>query len=353
MVRKEFATENSRMQAILTSMVDGVVGLDTEARIMQVNRAAEKIFMRREVHLIGQNFTTLLGLLEIDRMIQQVLQTGQEAFVEMRIFPNSESFYRIHIVPIIGADGGTEGAVAVFHDVTDARKFDQMRTEFVANVSHELRTPLTSIKGFVETLLDGAMEDQMLCRRFLTIIDNETDRLTRLIEDLLSLSAIESKDIKVTKRRVNLVESAKTVFNVLGPQAAEKKLRMELIFPKYVPCIEADEDLINQVLINLIDNAIKYTPDEGKIVVRLQTDGPWVDIKVIDTGLGIPEESLPRLFERFYRVDKARSRGQGGTGLGLAIVKHIIELHAGEVFVESEIGVGTTFTVRLRINTQN
>ncbi|MGE5371808.1 MAG: two-component system histidine kinase PnpS [Solirubrobacterales bacterium] len=342
-----FATENSRMQAILTSMADGVVGLDNEGRIMQFNRAAEKIFMRREQEVLGHTFESMLNLIKVDQMVRTVLKTGREVLAEMKVFPGSEYIFHIHILPIKGVST-TEGAVAVFHDVTDARKFDQMRSEFVANVSHELRTPLTSIKGFVETLLDGALEDQMLCRRFLTIIDNETNRLTRLIEDLLNLSAIESKEIRVHLRRVNLIESVKTVFNVLGPQAAEKKIRMELIYPRCLPPVQADEDLIGQVLINLIDNAIKYTPAGGRIVVRISADDKWISVHIMDSGMGIPKDSLPRLFERFYRVDKARSRGKGGTGLGLAIVKHIMELHEGEVFVESELGVGTTFTIRLR-----
>ncbi|MGE5395961.1 MAG: two-component system histidine kinase PnpS [Chitinophagales bacterium] len=346
----DFVSEKSRMEAILASMVDAVVAIDSYGRIMQVNRAAENIFMRREYFLLGQTFKNLLDMAELDGMVQRVLTTGQEEFCESGVFQGSENIYRIHVVPIKGENNETEGAVAVFHDFTDARKFDLMRTEFVANVSHELRTPLTSIKGFVETLLDGALEDSMLCRRFLSIIDNETDRLTRLIDDLLSLSSIESKAAKVNMKYVNLAESIKSVFNILGPQAADKELRMELIYPRGLPCVNADEDLLGQVLINLIDNAIKYTPDHGKIVVRIHREGRKVVTDITDTGIGIAKESLPRLFERFYRVDKARSRGLGGTGLGLAIVKHIVELHGGEVFVESEVGQGSTFTFCLWIS---
>ncbi|MGE5415524.1 MAG: two-component system histidine kinase PnpS [Acidobacteriota bacterium] len=340
----EFSSETRRMQAILTSMVDAVIAVDKQGRIMQVNRAAENLFMRREAFLLGQNFQSFLKQAEMDAMIGKVLHTGLEVQQESTLFLGSDSIYRIHIVPIKGANDETDGAVAVFHDITDARKFDQMRSEFVANVSHELRTPLTSIKGFVETLLDGALEDNMLCRRFLSIIDSETDRLTRLIEDLLSLSAIESKEIKVHMTQVNLVESVKSVFNILGPQASERNLRMELIYPSALPLVRADDDLIGQVLINLIDNAIKYTTDEGKVLVRIHQEGKKIVTKITDTGIGISPESLPRLFERFYRVDKARSRVLGGTGLGLAIVKHILELHGGEVFVESQVGVGSTFT---------
>lgn len=340
----QFGNENSRIKAILASMVDGVIAFDDQGRIIQANRAAENMFMRREEHLLGETFRTLLGLEHIDDAVKKVLRTGQEVFFESSIFEQSEFIYRIHVVPIRNEAGEVEGAVAVFHDITDARKFDLMRSEFVANVSHELRTPLTSIKGFVETLLDGALEDKMLCRRFLTIIDSETDRLTRLIDDLLSLSAIESKEIKVNFKPLNLVEQVKTVFNILAPQVAEKKLRLELIYPKTLPWVRGDEDLINQVLINLLDNAIKYTAQKGKIIVRLSQDGNKVVARITDTGIGIPGESLPRLFERFYRVDKARSRVLGGTGLGLSIVKHILELHGGDVYAESKVGEGSTFT---------
>lgn len=341
---RDFNSEKGRMQAILTSMVDGVVAVDKDGRIVQANRAAENMFMRREQYMLGQTFTSLFNLNELEEMIKKVLQSNQEVFEDNGLFHGSENIYRIHIVPIRNDDNETEGAVAVFHDVTDARVFDQMRSEFVANVSHELRTPLTSIKGFVETLLDGALEDKLLCRRFLSIIDNETNRLTRLIDDLLSLSSIENKEIKVHMARVNLVESVKSVFNILGPQATDKNLSMELIYPSHLPCVKADEDLVGQVLINLLDNAIKYTPDNGKIVVRISRQKGKLITRITDTGIGIPKESLPRLFERFYRVDKARSRVQGGTGLGLAIAKHIVELHGGNVFVDSEPGQGSTFT---------
>ncbi len=332
------------MQAILASMVDGLVAVDKEGRISMVNRAAEGLFMLQKQHLLGQTFESLLDTPDLHNTIIKVLRTGVEFRVEYNLFPNQENIYRINIVPLKGENDEIEGALAVFHDITDARKFDRMRSEFVANVSHELRTPLTSIKGFVETLLDGALEDKMLCRRFLSIIDSETDRLTRLIDDLLTLSAMETKEIRVNLQNVNLVESVKNVFNIMGPQAEDKNLRMELIYSPQAGWVKADQDLIGQVLINLIDNAIKYSSDGGKIVVRIFNENGKTVIKVSDTGIGIAKESLHRVFERFYRVDRARSRVHGGTGLGLAIVKHIVELHGGEVFVSSQVGVGSTFT---------
>jgi two-component system phosphate regulon sensor histidine kinase PhoR len=220
-----------------------------------------------------------------------------------------------------------------------------MRSEFVGNVSHELRTPLTSIKGFLETLLDGAMENSVLCRRFLSIMDTETNRLSRLIEDLLSLSSIESKERILRPKPVCMVHSVRSVLNMFGPQISERQLRVDFIYQRDLSRINADEDLLNQVLVNLLDNAIKYTPQKGNITIRCRNQQNRVMTTITDTGVGIPRESLPRVFERFYRVDKARSRDQGGTGLGLSIVKHIVESHGGEVFVESEIGKGSTFGV--------
>jgi two-component system phosphate regulon sensor histidine kinase PhoR len=204
---------------------------------------------------------------------------------------------------------------------------------------------LTSIKGFVETLLDGAMENSDLCRRFLSIIDNETYRLSRLIEDLLTLSSIESKERPMFLMPLCMVHSVFNVMNIMGPQISEKSLRVDFIYDRNLAYISADEDLLNQVIINLLDNAIKYTPRNGTVTIRTREFNSRVVTTFTDTGMGIPRESLPRVFERFYRVDKARSRDRGGTGLGLSIVKHIVEAHGGEVFVESEVGKGSTFGV--------
>jgi len=334
--------EKMTMNAILTSMAEGVIVLDRQAKIIMANKSAENIFVVKEGVLKGRRFYGYPDYEQISAKVEEVLKNGKEAFIETAIKPHSQIF-QVHVAPIKGSNGEIEGAVAVFHDVTDARNFDQMRSEFVSNVSHELRTPLTSIKGFVETLLDGAMENNVLCRRFLTIIDSETFRLSRLIEDLLTLSSIESKEQAVVTHPVCMPRYVSNVMNVLGPQISEKDLQVEYIYDNALPYVHADEDLLNQVLINLLDNAIKYTPGGGKITIRSQERDNRVVTTITDTGMGIPRESLPRVFERFYRVDKARSRDLGGTGLGLAIVKHIVESHGGEVMVDSEVGKGSTF----------
>lgn len=341
---QDFHQDETTINAILSSMAEGVLVLNKQSRIISANKAAENIFLVRDGVLTGKTFSDLTEYTEISEMIGEVLKNGKEIFVETGIKPHIQ-IYRVHMAPIRGEHQNINGAVAVFHDVTDARNFDQMRSEFVANVSHELRTPLTSIKGFVETLLDGAMENNVLCRRFLNIIENETYRLSRLIEDLLTLSSIESKEHNIKGEPLCIARRVINVMNILGPQISEKSLQVEYIYNHDMPYVHGDEDLLNQVFINLLDNAIKYTPRKGKIIIRSRSSNNRVITTITDTGVGIPHESLPRVFERFYRVDKARSRNHGGTGLGLAIVKHIVESHGGEVMVESEIGKGSTFGV--------
>jgi two-component system phosphate regulon sensor histidine kinase PhoR len=338
------AQEKVIMQALLAGMVDGVLVVDLSGCIFMANRAAENLFLVREGSLVGKQLIYINENTKINEMIRRVLRTGKEVFAETVVRPSTKIF-RVHVVAIKEDEDTVKGAMAVFHDVTDVRNFDQVRSEFVGNVSHELRTPLTSIKGFVETLLDGAMEDRVLCRRFLNIIDAETERLSRLIDDLLTLSSIESKECIIHPKPVCIIRSMRSVMNIFGPQISEKKLHVEFIYPPRGFLIFADENLLGQVLINLLDNAIKYTPGNGKIVIRCRKQDTRVFITFTDTGVGIPHESIPRVFERFYRVDKARSRDQGGTGLGLAIVKHIVESHGGDVFVESNIGKGSTFGV--------
>lgn len=332
------------MNAVLSNMAEEVLVINDRARVVLVNRAAEKLLMLKSDEIIGRLFFSLVDNQKINDMVCTVLRNGKDMFAETTL-RNRAQVFRIHVAPIVIDSESIEGAVVVFHDVTDARNFDQMRAEFVGNVSHELRTPLTSIKGFVETLLDGALEDRILCRRFLNIIDSETDRLSRLIEDLLTLSSIESKERMIRMESVCIIQSIRNVLNILAPQISDKSLRVEFIYQQTISLIHADADLLNQVLINLLDNAVKYTPPGGSITIRCFQKEGRVVTTITDTGVGIPRESLPRIFERFYRVDKARSREMGGKGLGLAIVKHIIDLHGGEVFVESEAGMGSTFGV--------
>jgi two-component system phosphate regulon sensor histidine kinase PhoR len=229
-----------------------------------------------------------------------------------------------------------------------------MRTEFVANVSHELKTPLTSIKGFVETLKMSDMENQQDNMRFLNIIEDEADRLYRLINDILSLSELEQKKAKIKKESINIEKSVIEVLSMLKGQSEEKNIETSMSMQEGLKSLIGDSDKIKQMLINLIENAIKYTPENGKVAVEaynlVDEDGREnIVIKVADNGIGIPKQHIPRLFERFYRVDKARSRKVGGTGLGLAIVKHVVILFNGKIEVNSEVGKGTEFKITIPV----
>ncbi|HLN63281.1 MAG TPA: ATP-binding protein, partial [Symbiobacteriaceae bacterium] len=231
----------------------------------------------------------------------------------------------------------------VLQDITRARKLEQMRTDFVSNVTHELRTPLTSINGFAETLLEGALDDPETARHFVGIIKRESEHLGRLIEDILDLSRIEGGKWKVKKEWLHLAELAEETAGRLASKAESLGVDLRIEVSSDLPAIQGDPGRLAQVMLNLVDNALKYTPAGGSVTVAAEDLGQSVRVKVIDTGAGIPKIDLPRLFERFYRVDKARSRATGGTGLGLSIVKHIVEAHGGSVGVESEIGEGSTF----------
>ncbi|HNT36848.1 MAG TPA: ATP-binding protein, partial [bacterium] len=246
------------------------------------------------------------------------------------------------------ASGRTVGAVVVFSDVTRLRRLENMRRDFVANVSHELRTPVTSIKGFVETLLDGAINDRDDAQRFLGIIARHADRLNAIIEDLLTLSRIEQevRRAEIEREVCRLRPILASVIEVCSLRAAEKSIRTELSCEDTLEC-KMNAPLVEQAVINLVDNAIKYSPSEATVQIAAQQTNDACTISVEDSGCGIPQEHLPRLFERFYRVDKARSRNLGGTGLGLAIVKHIVQAHQGTVSVVSEMGKGSRFTIHI------
>ncbi|GAB4272554.1 two-component system histidine kinase PnpS [Thermincola ferriacetica] len=342
---KEITEEKNKIQAILTSMVEGVIAVDKDTRILLVNPAFEKIFNVVADQVIGLTVIEGIRNYELEKILLKALKKGRTINQEIEIVPLRRAF-RVNVVPLMRKEK-IVGVVAVFRDIAEIRELEKMRSEFVANVSHELRTPLTSIKGFVETLLDGAMEDREVARRFLEIINVETNRLSRLINDILSLSSIEAKNKEISRSPVNFNEIVEKVLPILVPMAEEKNITVETDIHPDLPVIMANEDLIKQVLINLVDNAIKYTPENGRVVLSATPSGGGLKVSVKDTGIGIPPESMSRLFERFYRVDKARSRELGGTGLGLAIVKHALEAHGGTIKVESQVGMGSKFTFYL------
>ncbi|MFZ3129592.1 MAG: ATP-binding protein [Desulfosporosinus sp.] len=347
MIVQNGTQEAQRIETILAGMQEGVVAVDHLGRVVLVNSAAERIFQRQGINRELKYLLELTYDSELEHLVRKVL-SGQQPSA-MRETHIAQRTVQSKINPYFSGQGQIGGAVIVIHDVTELRRLEQMRTEFVANVSHELRTPLTSIKGFVETLLDGAAEDPALRDRFMKIIQAETLRLQRLIEDLLTLANSEGRDNRprISSGKGSYVQKAyETIKPLILSFAQTKGIMVEVDLPETLPPLLIGEDLLSQLLLNLLENAVKYT-SKGRVWLHARVGHEYIHLEFGDTGCGIPEEMLPRIFERFYRVEKARSREQGGTGLGLSIVKHILEEIGGTISVTSQLGVGTVFTCDL------
>ncbi|MGM8366270.1 two-component system histidine kinase PnpS [Virgibacillus sp. W0181] len=345
-------TIHEQMQAeqfstVIDNSQSGLVLIDEKGYIHLVNRKFISIF--------GNDPQDYIGYLYYDVLENETIhQTVQETFLYeknmKRLFTHYKEtdkyFLEIVGAPIFNDRNMLRGAVLVLYDITELKKLEVMRKDFVANVSHELKTPITSIKGFAETLLDETMDDPETRKQFLGIIYEESKRIQVLIEDLLILSKLEKDEFQLVFSNINLSKLLEDIVPLIQHQATENNIDFTtnvLSDAKFV----ADKERIKQVLINLLANAISYTPAGGEINLTIDETEDFVSIQVTDTGIGIEQEALPRIFERFYRVDKARSRNTGGTGLGLAIVKHIVEVHDGKISVESELNKGTTFSVYL------
>ncbi|HYG60331.1 MAG TPA: phosphate regulon sensor histidine kinase PhoR [Symbiobacteriaceae bacterium] len=339
----ELAYEKSRLETILRTMTDGVLLLDSKKRIITINPAAQGMFGITEREAIGRDHLEITHHFDLEQLLTRVLRTGEPDMLEIKRARPEEQILEARLAPL----GDGQGVLIVLGDITRARKLEHMRTEFVSNVTHELRTPLTSIRGFAETLLEGALDDPDTARHFVGIIKRESEHLGQLIEDVLDLSRIESGKMRMNKEPVHLPTLAEETVGRFFPRAEKQGVDLRIDIPAALAPIAGDHARLAQVLINLVDNALKYTPAGGSVTVSAEELGTMVRIRVSDTGTGIPRANLPRLFERFYRVDKARSRATGGTGLGLSIVKHIVESHGGTIGVESDLGKGTTFTFTL------
>jgi len=314
---------------------------DREGRIVSINHAIERIFQVTRQDVEGRTFLESIRNNEIADMITAVLETGSPLSKEITLVYPVQGVFQINAIPIFYGNS-INGSLSVIHDITGIKRLERMRQDFIANVSHELKTPLTSIKGFVETLLEGALEDKDNNRRFLQIIQDHTERLDSLVSDLLSLSHLESKEISLKKEILDLREQLEAVVSGFASQIKRMKVEVRNDLPAGIR-VSADRERIGQVFTNLMDNAIKFNKEKGTIRISAQEAGGKIKVFIEDSGVGIPPKDLPRIFERFYRVDKARSREMGGTGLGLSIVKHIIELHGGTVGVESTEGLGSRF----------
>lgn len=334
-----------RFISLLENMASGVLLLDARGKILLINSMAAQLLGRPREELIGQTHLAASHHYELGELIEQCRRSGQRLRQELTVYYPRERVLDVHLSPV-PSRAGMGGVVVVMHDITEIRRLEQLRREFVTNVSHELRTPLTAVKGFAETLLDGAAEDPETLRNFLTIIWRESDRMHRMIGELLDLSKIESGQVKLDFQTISVKEQAEDVLRLIRPTAHERQLTVQLVALQDC-AIEADPDRFRQILLNLLTNALTYTPPDGLVELRIECVDGGVWVRVRDTGIGIPKNDLPHLFERFYRVNKDRSRESGGTGLGLAIVKQLVESHHGSIEVESELGKGSQFSVFL------
>ncbi|WP_286170375.1 ATP-binding protein [Halocella sp. SP3-1] len=343
----QISREKNRAEAILTNMVDGLIAVDSNMKLTIINPAA-RIMFSIEGDVRGKNIIEIFRHHEIDQTLEKSLNSNEIISQEIVIQKDEKKIYDCNFVPISNEEGFVIGGIIVFSDITELRKLEQHRKEFVGNVSHELKTPLTSIIGYVDTILDNDIKDHIIINKFLKIIKAETDRLFLLIKDLLDLSKLEAKKSYILRAAILNKIIDKTVL-VLSEKAEDKEIELIKDVPKLLPLVYMIPEQIEQVFINLIDNSIKYTPDQGKVIVRAYEGDGKVIVEIEDNGFGIPEKEQERIFERFYRVDKARSRSMGGTGIGLSIVKHIIYNHNSEIEVESQPGQGSLFRFYLDI----
>jgi two-component system phosphate regulon sensor histidine kinase PhoR len=340
--------QRDRLTTLIENIGAGLILIDSRGFINLINKGYIDIFHVNPENYLSKQYYEVIDHEDISSIIAEVFRTEKKITKQLMIPLEIERrYFVIYGVPIIGNNSVWKGVLLVFHDITELKKLEQVRKDFVANVSHELKTPITSIKGFTETLLDGAMENKETLEAFLSIILKESNRLQTLILDLLELSKIEQHGFKLNLQKIDLYILLNEVITILNGKAEKKDIQLQLICSDSKVDINGDVDRLKQVFINLIVNAITYTPNKGKVTVFLKEQENTVRIHIKDTGVGIEKKEIPRIFERFYRVDRARSRNSGGTGLGLAIVKHLVEAHHGNIVVHSVIGEGSEFMIEL------
>jgi len=340
--------QRNKLEAVLSSMDEGVIAIDRDEKILSINQAAVRMFKSNPYNLEQRSIQEVIRNHELHKIIKKAISNGEHLEGDVVLYQDEESILNVQTTLLLDEGENFIGILVVLNDVTRLRRLENMRKEFVSNVSHEIKTPLTAIKGFVETLSQGAMENPGETKRFLNIIEKHVNRLVALIEDLMHLSVIEQKDKSegITLEKGHIRSVIKTAIQICQAKAEAKKIKINLICPEDISA-GIDPPLLEQAAVNLLDNAIKYSEAGGLIRIEAITTDTEVSISFKDYGIGIPKEHLPRLFERFYRVDKARSRKLGGTGLGLAIVKHIVQTHGGYVTVESNPGEGSNFVIHL------
>lgn len=343
---EEVTAGKVRLEAVLLSMFEGVMVLDAGGKIRLMNERLKE-YLKVEDEPVGRRPLEVIRNIEIQEIVDKSLKIKQGLeSKELSVLMPDERILSVHATPIINK-GNTEGSVLVFYDITELRRLEKIRQDFVANVSHELRTPIASIKGYAETLLNGALDDKENARDFIEIIYSDSDRLANLINDILDLSKIESGQLKLIMKPISIIPVVKKVVKLLDKQARSKGIKVEVNIPKTISKVIADKERMSQVILNLLDNAIKYNTLNGSIIISFKENEKIIKLSMADTGPGIPEKDIDRVFERFYRVDKARSCELGGTGLGLSIVRHIVEAHGGRVEVQSIVDKGSVFSFTL------
>jgi len=342
--------QRDEYQSVLAGMSEAVIVLDERLQVVEANPAAERIFLRSRKEMLSRPLLNLVRNLHLQEFARELLANPGTMSAE---FPLSfgvggerDLHLQVHGALIPRGDSGKPRAVLVFTDITGIKRSEQVRKDFVSNVSHELKTPITSIKGFVETLLDGAAEERDVLKRFLGIIARQADNMHAIIEDLLQLSRLDEQSLHLEDSPVSMETVLSNAIERIRESARNREVRLELRVGETCT-VRGNQGLLEQAVFNLLDNAVKYSGTGGNIIAGVRNNEAVAEIFVRDQGMGIPQEDLPRVFERFYRVDKARSRETGGTGLGLAIVKHIALVHGGSVSVESRLGEGSEFTVTL------
>ena len=332
--------ESSKLVTAFTSMTEGVLILDAGDRIEAVNRALSNMLAAHHEDVTGKTLLEAFRSVDLQKAFLKCKETGESVFQEITLGSMQPVILNVSISEI---QGGTDNkkTMVVFHDITRLKKLERVRVDFVANVTHEIRTPLTAILGYLETIRDGAIENPAEARKFIDIILRHAQRLNRLVEDLLTISKIELGEMNFHFEDVSLNDTISNVLPLVEPKAKLKNIKIDNFVPQTLPLIEADKDRLVQIFVNVLDNAVKFTPENGKVGIAAEEINGYAVITVSDTGIGVPKEEIERLGERFYRVDKNRSRDLGGTGLGLSIVKHLMIAHGGKMEIASQLGRGT------------
>ena len=345
----QISSEKSKIVTLLLHMTDGVIAFNIDGAIIHANPAAERML---DIKNLYEDIGTVFARIGLDITIEEFINLEDGKKIEQQI-GFKDMYYKIVFAPFKSEEEKISGIIAVMQDITEQQKLENMRREFVANVSHELKTPLTSIKTYTETLLDGAVNEKNTAVEFLNVVNSEADRMSRIVSDLLRLSRLDYQETRWNKVDFDLGFMSKNIIEKMNIEALKKHQILECAVEHDVPSVFADKDGIEQVIINIISNSIKYTPKKGKIMITTGSNESCVYLRVSDNGIGIPLKDLPRIFERFYRVDKARSRDMGGTGLGLSIAKEIVEANGGRISITSNLGQGTEVAIEFPIERAN